>query len=367
MINTEIVAGDRVPTIEIIREFDAAPEQVFHAHIAPELYARWIGPRSVTTRVTRWEARTGGAWAFTHEGARQRIDCFYGSFHEVRPHERIVRTFTYGGEPDTVALEVLTFSGVEGGRTRLRALSVVPDFAARDRILAGGMDVGVDEGFDKLDELLAQAETTAAPTSPARQHAYDAARFTELVESASAGDWARPSPVAGWTALDIVAHLVGWSRGFLQGAGIELAVLEVDADPAAAWKRHVAEIQAILDDPAGRVLSNPHTGDKPVDEAIDQFYTADVWMHSWDLAKALDREFDLGGLRCGAALAAMEPMEQILRDSGQFGPAVPVAREASAQDRLMAFIGRDPAWRPDEAGRVLTDNGIEHAAGHDRQ
>ena len=122
-----------------------------------------------------------------------------------------------------------------------------------------------------------------APMSPAQQHAYDAARFTELVESASAGHWARPSPVAEWTALDIVKHLVEWSRGFLKGAGIKLPALDVEADPVAAWKQHVTDIQFILDDPVGRVLSNPHTGDKPVDEAIDEFYTADIWMHSWEL------------------------------------------------------------------------------------
>lgn len=189
---------------------------------------------------------------------------------------------------------------------------------------------------------------TPTPASPAKQHAHDAARFTELVESATTGDWARPSPVAEWTALDIVQHLVEWSRSFLKGAGIELPDLDVEADPVACWKRHVTDIQAILDHPAGRVLSNPHTGDKPVDEAIDQFYTADVWMHSWDLAKALGREPDLDQERCGAALAAMRSMEQMLRDSGQFGPAVPVAPDASAQDRLMAFIGRDPAWRPED-------------------
>ncbi|WP_218579959.1 maleylpyruvate isomerase family mycothiol-dependent enzyme [Nocardia cyriacigeorgica] len=186
----------------------------------------------------------------------------------------------------------------------------------------------------------------AAPSSPAQRHAYDAARFTELVVSASAGDWARPSPVAEWTALDIVKHLVEWSRGFLRGAGIELEALDVDADPVSAWNQHTADIQAILDEPGGRMHSDPHTGDKPVDEAIDEFYTADIWMHSWDLAKALGREPDLGEQRCRTALAAMEPIEQMLRDSGHFGSRVPVADGVSAQDELMAFIGRDPAWRP---------------------
>jgi uncharacterized protein (TIGR03086 family) len=185
----------------------------------------------------------------------------------------------------------------------------------------------------------------STPMSPAEHHAREAARITELVESAAAGDWARPSPVAEWTALDVVKHLIEWPRGFLQGAGIELPALDVEAGPSAAWKQHVTDIQAVLDAPAGRTLSNPHTGTKPVEEAIDQFYTGDVWMHSWDLAKALGREPDLDQERCAAALAAMTPIEQLLRDSGQFGPAVPVAPDASPQDKLVAFIGRDPAWQ----------------------
>src|SRR3954468_14564125 len=172
----------------------------------------------------------------------------------------------------------------------------------------------MDTTRQQLDELLAKGpEMTSAPESPAQRHAHDAARFTELVESASAGDWARSSPVADWTALDIVTHLVEWSRGFLGGAGIELPALDVEADPVAAWKQHVTDIQAVLDDPAGRVLRNQHTGDKPVDEAIDQFYTTDVWMHSGALAKALGREPDLAQERCTAVLAALEPMDQLLR------------------------------------------------------
>jgi uncharacterized protein YndB with AHSA1/START domain len=151
----EIKADDKVPTIEITREFDAAPERVFHAHVDPELYARWIGPRPSNTTIKRWDARTGGEWAFSGDSDAGTF-AFYGSFHEVRPNERIVWTFTYEGEPDNVFLETLTFEPLEGGRTRLRVLSVVQDFETRDAMLASGMDLGVNEGFEKLDELLAQ-------------------------------------------------------------------------------------------------------------------------------------------------------------------------------------------------------------------
>ena len=150
------MADGKVPTIEIIREFDAAPEQVFRAHVDPGLYAQWVGPRSVTTRITRWEARTGGEWAFANDRDGEEIASFHGSFHEVRQHDRIVWTFTYDGEPDGVALETLTFEETEGGCTRLRVLSIVQDFETRDGMLSSGMDVGVNEGYDKLDELLAK-------------------------------------------------------------------------------------------------------------------------------------------------------------------------------------------------------------------
>ncbi|GAB3562783.1 SRPBCC family protein [Amycolatopsis endophytica] len=152
---TRIVADEKVPTIEIVREFAAPPGHVFRAHVDPALYAQWIGPRSLTTRITRWDARTGGEWAFANDRGGQEIAAFHGSFHEVRPDERIVWTFTYDGEPDGVALETLTFEALDGERTRLTTLSVVKDFETRDGMLSSGMDTGVNEGYEKLDELLA--------------------------------------------------------------------------------------------------------------------------------------------------------------------------------------------------------------------
>ncbi|MFB9688744.1 SRPBCC family protein [Amycolatopsis plumensis] len=153
---TEILADEKVPTIRLVREFDAPPAQVFRAHVDPELYAQWVGPHSITTRITRWDARTGGEWAFASDRGGEEIAAFHGSFHEVRPDERIVWTFTYDGEPDNVALETLTLEELDGGRTRLRVLSVVADFATRDGMLASGMATGINEGYAKLDDLLAK-------------------------------------------------------------------------------------------------------------------------------------------------------------------------------------------------------------------
>lgn len=85
--------------------------------------------------------------------------------------------------------------------------------------------------------------------NPSERHAHDAARLTALVESAKPDDWSRPSPVEAWTALDVVRHLVEWPRDFLKGAGVELPPLDINADPLAAWQRHTADIQAIVDHP----------------------------------------------------------------------------------------------------------------------
>ena len=181
--------------------------------------------------------------------------------------------------------------------------------------------------------------------SPAEQHAYDAQRFAALTEAASADDWSRPSPEEGWTARDVVGHLLEWFPPFISRAGIELAPASAD-DPVAGWRKRADEVQRVLEEQGDAVFASPMFGEMPVASAIDRFYTNDIWMHSWDLARALGLEFDLGEERCAAALEGMAPMDAVLRESGQFGPKVPVPDSASAQDRFLGFIGRDPAWRP---------------------
>lgn len=151
---TEITAPADLPTITIVREFDAPPDKVFRAWTDAELFAQWIGPRSIDTRVDYWDARTGGSWRYTAVRDGEQIASFYGSFHEVRPNQRLVQTFTFEGIPDGVSLETLTFEPLPDGRTRATTVGVVDSLASRDAILSSGMDVGVREGYDKLDELL---------------------------------------------------------------------------------------------------------------------------------------------------------------------------------------------------------------------
>ena len=151
---TEIHVDQEVPLVRITREFDAPPEKVYRAHVDPELVVRWNGPRDLEMTVETWDARSGGEYRFTHRRGEEEYR-FRGTFHELRPGELIVQTFTFEGMPDGVALEKMRFEALPGGRTRLVATSLVDSFADRDAFVASGMETGVIEGYEQLDEVLA--------------------------------------------------------------------------------------------------------------------------------------------------------------------------------------------------------------------
>ena len=151
----QIVADPDVPIVRITREFDAPPEKVFRAHVDPDLVAQWMGPNSTTMRIDQFDCRTGGSYRYVAIQDGEEYG-FHGSFHEVRPDELIVQTFTFEAIPDGVALERLVFEDIGGGRTRLVTTSLADSFEGRDAFLASGMEVGVQEGYAKLDALLAR-------------------------------------------------------------------------------------------------------------------------------------------------------------------------------------------------------------------
>ena len=185
----------------------------------------------------------------------------------------------------------------------------------------------------------------ALPEAAAERHAVVAAEFTRLTDGTT--DWDAPAPVDGWTARDVVDHLIVWFPGFLAAGGVELPAGPSTADdPVGAWRHHADAVQALLADRGEEEFTHPHVGTHPLARAVDRFYVSDVSLHSWDLARAggqvarLDQDF------AAEMLAGMAQMEDVLRGSGQYGPAVTVAPDAPVVDRLMGFIGRDPAWRP---------------------
>jgi uncharacterized protein YndB with AHSA1/START domain len=150
---TRIEADPQVPLVRITREFDAPPARVFRAHTDPDLVVQWLGPRGLEMRIDHYDCRTGGSYRYVHSDANGEYG-FHGSFHEVRPDELIVQTFTFEGAPDGVALEKLVFTDLGDGRTRLTSTSLCDSFADRDAMLASGMEVGVVQGYERLDEVL---------------------------------------------------------------------------------------------------------------------------------------------------------------------------------------------------------------------
>jgi uncharacterized protein YndB with AHSA1/START domain len=152
---TVITVDPDVPLVRITRDFDAPVEKVFRAHPDPDLFAQWNGPRELETRIDHFDCRTGGSWRYLHLHDGQE-HAFHGCFHDVRPSQLIVQTFTYEGMPDGVALEKLRFEDLGEGRGRLIATSLVDSFAERDGFIAASMESGVREGYARLDELLAQ-------------------------------------------------------------------------------------------------------------------------------------------------------------------------------------------------------------------
>jgi len=182
----------------------------------------------------------------------------------------------------------------------------------------------------------------------AERHRTHAAAFGARVRGVEA--WDAPTPVPGWTARDVVGHLLEWFPGFLaQGSGIELpAGPSVDEDPVRAWQHHADAVQAVLDDEsaATSTFAHPYVPAQPLADAIDTIYTSDVFMHTWDLARATGQDDRLDDAECEGLLAGMAQMDEVLRASGQFGPRVAVPPDADPTARLMGFIGRDPDWSP---------------------
>jgi len=172
-----------------------------------------------------------------------------------------------------------------------------------------------------------------------------ARQFTERVVAVPADAWDAPAPCEGWVARDVVGHLVEWLPAFFCGMwGIDPpAGPSVDDDPVAAWAAVDGVFRAALADPvlAGAERDTP-MGRKDFASAFDMIGTTDVFMHTWDLARATGLDETLDPVEVHRFVESMEPMDDMLRQSGQYGPRVPVPADADEQTRLIAFIGRQP-------------------------
>ena len=172
-----------------------------------------------------------------------------------------------------------------------------------------------------------------------------AGQFTQRAKSVPEGAWDNPAPCEGWVARDVVRHMVEWMPGcFLSPVGIAIPTApSVDEDPAGAWEAVSDAIQAALDDPevAAREL-DMRVGRFDLDDAVGRFCIADVLVHTWDLARATGLDESLDAEEVHRFFEGMKPMDEVLRQSGHYGPRVEVADDADEQTRFIAFTGRRP-------------------------
>jgi uncharacterized protein YndB with AHSA1/START domain len=155
MGTTRITAEPGTPFIEIEREFAGPRELLFRAFVDPGLVVEWLGPAKYATTIERWEVRHGGSWRFVQRDGDGAEHAFLGVFHGEPSVEGITQTWEYEGWPGHVSLERVTFEEREG-RTTVRAHTAYQSVGDRDGMIASGMEGGVNEGYARLDDLVAR-------------------------------------------------------------------------------------------------------------------------------------------------------------------------------------------------------------------
>lgn len=156
---TKITAEDGKQELFIIREFDAPRELLFKAHTDPDLYAQWVGPKDMAMTVEKLDAIDGGSYRFLHERDGHTY-AFHGVYHEVLAPERIIGTFEFDGLPERghVIMGTTKFEQLGTGRSRLVHQSVFQSVNDRDGMIQSGMEHGVNDGYEKLDDLLTRLQ-----------------------------------------------------------------------------------------------------------------------------------------------------------------------------------------------------------------
>ena len=326
--------------ILITRYFEAPVLLVWEALTSPRHLLRWWGPLWCPMVACDVDFRPGGAWRYLALDADGNQLVWHGSYREIVAPERIVSTELFEGFPDAESTNTMTLDEADGV-TRLQTLVRHTSRAFRDGHVDSGLEGGMQDTFNRLDDLLAIANTTS------ERYRRVAGRFTDRAGEVGEDGWNAPAPCDGWTARDIVTHLVGWIPSVLGPAGLTIpGGPSAETDPLGAWSTLNNSLQAALDDPevALREFDAGPPGRLSVETAIGMLVLGDVLIHTWDLARAagLDERLDQGIV--SEMLVGMAPMDEMLRGSGHYGAKVATNDDADDQTKLIAFTGRDPTF-----------------------
>ncbi len=154
---TIITAEPGKQEVIITREFDAPRQLVFKAHTDPQLYVQWLGPRGYEMVLDIFEPHSGGRYRYIHKDTHGNQFAFHGVFHEIS-EERMIQTFEFEGLPESghVTLDTMQLEALPGDRTRVTIQSLFQSVSDRDGMVQSGMERGVNEGYERLDEILAK-------------------------------------------------------------------------------------------------------------------------------------------------------------------------------------------------------------------
>ena len=324
--------------ILITREFEAPRDVVWAAMTEPEHLLRWWGPHWCPLVNCDIDLRPGGAWRYVCKDIDGNELTWHGTYLDIVVPQRIVSTEVFEGFPDAESTNTMTLVQV-GTVTRLQTIVRHTTREFRDGHVDSGMEGGMQDTFDRLDDLLAAPDTTS------ERFRRVAAAFTARVNAVTADQWQLPAPCDGWTARDVVAHLVEWVPAVIGRSGLTFAPTPpVDDDPAVAWQQLAATLQSALDDPlvAAREFDAGPPGQLTIENAIGMLVMGDVFIHTWDLARATGQDERIDQAIASEMLAGMQPIDDMLRASGHYGPKVEVPADADDQTKLIAFTGRNP-------------------------
>jgi TIGR03086 family protein len=177
--------------------------------------------------------------------------------------------------------------------------------------------------------------------------------FERKVAAVRPDRWSDPSPCEGWTARDVVGHIVDMHGVMLWPVGRELGPApSLDDDPLAAFTAARADVEALLEDAELAATEHDSPGGRvTVEQHVDQVVSADLVLHGWDLARATGQDDTIDPEEVERFWPTVQQMPPEMRVPGAFGPGVvvfgpevPVPEDAPLQDRLLGLLGRDPSW-----------------------